>query len=80
MFHMQLGRFRRMVSCMMMVSAGCMRVMSRSFVVACLMVPGRMAVMFRRALVVLRRLMMVLGCLLRHILLLVPFWIVRVAH
>jgi hypothetical protein len=66
MFHMELRCFSGMVSCVMGMPIRCMCVMSRRFVLAGFVMPGGMAVMFRRALVMRGCLLMVLSSLFRH--------------
>jgi hypothetical protein len=66
MFHMELRCFSSMVSCVVRMSIGCMCVMSRRFVLAGFVMPGGMAVMFRRALVMRGCLVVVLSSLFRH--------------
>jgi hypothetical protein len=64
---MKLCCFGGMVICMLCVSVSRMCVMSGGFMIAGLMVSGRVAMMLRSARVVLCCLVMVLGCLFRHI-------------
>ena len=66
MFHMELRCFSSMVSCVMRMSISCMCVMGRGFVLAGFVMPGGMAVMFRRALVMRGCLVVVLSSLFRH--------------
>jgi hypothetical protein len=77
---MKLGCFSSMVSCVMGMSIRCMCVMSRRFVLAGFVMPGGMAVMFRRALVMRGCLVVVLSSLFRHGFLLVPVGRSNVLH
>jgi hypothetical protein len=67
MFYVKLCSFGRMVVCVLRMSLSGMRVVSRGFVIARLMVLRSVAMMFRCARVMLRCIMMVLGCLFRHL-------------
>ncbi len=66
MFHMKLCRFRRMVPGMLRMSVSGMCVVGGGFVIAILVMSCGMAMMLRRALVVLRCLLVMLGCFSRH--------------
>jgi hypothetical protein len=67
MLHMKLGCFGRMVSSVLRMSVSRVCVMSGRLVIARLVMLGGVPMMFRCACVVLRCLMMVFGCLFRHI-------------
>jgi hypothetical protein len=70
MLYVKLCSFGRMVICVLRMSVSRVRVVSRGFVIARLVVLRSVAMMFRCARVMLRCLMMVLGCLFRHLFLL----------
>jgi hypothetical protein len=65
-FHVQLGRFRRVMRRMLRVSVSRMCVMSRRFVIARFVMLCRLAVMLCCAVVVLCRFVMMLRRFLRH--------------
>jgi hypothetical protein len=65
-FDVELRRFRRVVGCVMRVALRGVRVVSGRFVIALLVMPGRVPVMLGRELVVFRSLVMMLCRLLGH--------------
>jgi len=64
--HVGLGRFVGVMHGVKSVSPGSMRMVGRFFVMSAVMVLGRFAVVTRGVRMVFRRLLMVLGCFLRH--------------
>jgi hypothetical protein len=67
MLHMRLCRFGRMVIRMVRMSGGCVRVMRSSFMIPRLVMFRGGAVVLCRAFEMLCCLVVVLGCLFRHI-------------